>query len=290
MRSATQSTEHGARAVHLAALTTQPSLTPPHRADTVEAYQKAVERVVSHMRSRLEEPLDLEHLARIAAISKFHLVRVFDEITGTTPHHFLACLRIQRAKELLLKPEATITEVCLEVGYASLGTFSKTFSALVGVSPQEFRALPKRLTLGQFARAVWKYLAGDQTVSGPVLEGAITGPSRPRGFIFVGTFTGGVPQGIPFSGTVLVKPGTFRIERPALPEFHLMAVLVPFSAKLSAMIANLPVGLVASQRVQSDFLDKDNQPRLRLRSLRPTDPPILLALPALPPWRGTFTR
>ena len=97
--------------------------------------------------------MDLDHLAHIAAISKFHLVRVFDEITGTTPHHFVACLRMQRAKELLLKPDASITEVCLEVGYASLGTFSKTFSALVGVSPQQFRALPKRLTLAQFARA-----------------------------------------------------------------------------------------------------------------------------------------
>src|SRR5258707_15500661 len=131
MRSGTRNTEHGARTDQ------PPPVTSTHRADTVEAYQKAVERVVSQMKQHLEEPLDLDHLAHIAAISKFHLVRVFDEITGTTPHHFLACLRMQRAKELLLKPEASITEVCLEVGYASLGTFSKTFSALVGVSPQQ---------------------------------------------------------------------------------------------------------------------------------------------------------
>jgi len=285
MRPTSRSAEHGARTAHLSSDAAQLPLTAPHKADTVEAYRKAVERVVGHMRSRLEEPLDLERLAQIAAISKFHLVRVFDEITGTTPHHFLACLRMQRAKELLLKPGASITEVCLEVGYASLGTFSKTFSALVGVSPQQFRAMPKRLTLSRFARAVWKYLAADRTISGPALEGTITGPSRPRGFIFVGAFTGGVPQGVPYSGTVLLKPGAFRIEHPRLPEFHLMAVLVPFSAKLSAMIANLPVGLVASLRLQNQDAHRAVRPSLRLRPLRPTDPPILLALPALPPLR-----
>src|SRR5690349_18022521 len=62
----------------------------PHRADTVDAYQKSVERLISRMKQHLADPLDLEQLAQIAAISKFHLVRVFDEITGTTPHHFLA--------------------------------------------------------------------------------------------------------------------------------------------------------------------------------------------------------
>jgi hypothetical protein len=100
----------------------------------------------------------------------------------------------------------------------------------------------------------------------------------------VGTFTGGVPQGVPYSGTVLVKPGAFRIERPKLPEFHVMAVLVPFTAKLSAMLANLPVGLVASQRLRNH---KEGAPKpcLRLRPMRATDPPILLALPALPPLR-----
>ena len=117
-------------------------VTPEHRPDTNDAYQAAVVRVIGHMKERLASPLDLDELALIAAMSKFHLVRVFDEITGTTPHHFLSCLRVQRAKEWLLNSNAQITEVCLAVGYNSLGTFSKTFSELVGVSPQDFRALP----------------------------------------------------------------------------------------------------------------------------------------------------
>src|SRR5438067_178861 len=119
-------------------------LTPSHRTDTSEAYEKAVVRVIAHMKAHLEQPLELNQLAEIAIISKFHLVRIFDEITGTTPLHFLSCLRIQRAKEILLSSDRSITDICLEVGYTSLGSFSKTFNFLVGLSPQQFRAMPRR--------------------------------------------------------------------------------------------------------------------------------------------------
>jgi AraC family transcriptional regulator len=260
--------------------------TSPQRAETVDAYQTSVERAIRHMKERLAEPLDLDELAQIAAISKFHFVRVFDQITGTTPHHFLSCLRIQRAKELLLKSETTITNVCLDVGYNSLGTFSKTFSELVGLSPQEFRAMPKRLTAKQFATAIWSYLAARKHISGPTIEGVVEGPNRPKGFVFVGTFTKGVPLGVPLSGTVMLGRGKFCIERPVLPEFHLLAALMPISASLADMAANLPISLVASLRVQNDPNARSEKSCLRLRPLRRTDPPIVLALPALPPLRG----
>jgi AraC-like DNA-binding protein len=257
----------------------------PHRGGTVEAYETSVVRVIRHMKEHLAEPLDLDEIARIAAISKFHLVRVFDETTGTTPHHFLACLRIQRAKEILLSSDRPITDVCMAVGYNSLGTFSKTFSELVGVPPQEFRALPKRLSVRQFATAIWNYLADRREISGPVIEGVVEGPRGLKGFTFVGTFTSGVPLGVPLSGTVMVGHGKFCIERPALAEFHLLAALMPLSASLSAMAANLPISYVASQRVQNDPASPEKHV-LQLRPLRPTDPPIVLALPALPPLRS----
>jgi AraC-like DNA-binding protein len=262
------------------------SVMETHRAGTVEANQTSVERAIHHMKEHLDEPLDLDGIARIAGISKFHFVRVFDEVTGITPHYFLACLRMQRAKEILLNSDTSITDVCLAVGYASLGTFSRTFSELVGVSPQEFRAMPKRLTAKQFATAIWIYLAGRRTISGPRLEGVVEGPRAPRGFTFVGTFIRGVPQGVPYSGTVMVTRGTFRIERPAIPEFHLMAALVPFTASLTEMAANLPISMVASLRVQNKMTGEPEKFLLRLRPLRPTDPPIVLALPALPPLRA----
>jgi AraC-like DNA-binding protein len=260
-----------------------PTLTAPHREDTANAYQQAVERVIRHMKAHLPEPLDLDAIAEIAAISKFHFVRIFDELTGTTPHHFLACLRMQHAKELLLHSDLSITELCMEVGYASLGSFSKTFSFLVGMSPQQFRAMPKRLDAMQFAGAVFRFLASKRKEKGPQLEGIIEGPAKPRGFTFVGSFTRGVPQGVPYSGTVLLTRGKFKIKRPPMTEFHLMAVLVPFTAKLTDMVTTLPVGLVGSLRLQNYDPETSAKPCLQLRPLRSTDPPIVLALPSLPP-------
>jgi len=95
-----------------------------------------------------------------------------------------------------------------------------------------------------------------------------------------------VPLGVPLSGTVLLGRGKFRIERPALPEFHLLAALLPLSASLAEMAANLPISLVASQRVPNGPDTPSEKHVLRLRPLRPTDPPIVLALPALPPLRA----
>ena len=259
-----------------------------HRDGTEAAYTVSVERAIRHMRENLAEPLDLDRLAQIAAVSKFHFVRVFDEVTGTTPLHFLSCLRMQRAKELLLKSDSSITDICFEVGYSSLGSFSKNFGELVGVSPQEFRGYPRRMNPMQFAKAVWHFLATSQEFTGPALEGAVEAPGRKRGFTFVGTFTKGVPQGVPFSGTVMMKAGPFRIQRPDLEEFHLLAAFIPLSADLSAIVTTLPIEWVASLRITGAALAKDEQPRLKLRPLRPTDPPIVLALPALPPWRGVF--
>ena len=261
----------------------------PHRTGTVEAYEIAVKRVISHMKLHLADPFDLNHIARLAAISKFHVVRVFTETTGTSPHHFLACLRVQRAKELLLNSKIPITDICLQVGYTSLGSFSATFSALVGVSPQQFRTLPKRLTPTQFAKAVWHFLASNRKIAGPAVEGVVEGPGNVRGFTFVGAFTTGVPQGAPLSGTVLLAPGKFRIQRPDAPEFYLLGAFIPLSADLSTIVTTLPVGMVASARVQRRDTGAAAKPCLRLRPLRLTDPPIVIALPALPPWRGMFT-
>jgi AraC family transcriptional regulator len=262
--------------------------TSPHRAETAEAYQIAIERVIGHMKTHLDEPLGLDQLARIAALSKFHLVRVFDELTGTTPHHFMACLRMQRAKELLLRSDESITNICMEVGYSSLGSFSKTFNALVGLSPQVFRQMPRKLDGVQFAKAAWRYLARRRKRDEQEIEGEIDGPPHPRGFTFVGTFNGGVPQGVPYSGSILLTRGSFRVKRPPGREFHLMAVLVPFTADLTSIVATIPVGLVASRRIIASDPTLPLHIPLQLRALRPTDPPIVLALPSLPPFIDAF--
>jgi AraC-like DNA-binding protein len=86
------------------------------------------------------EPLDLDRLARRAGCSRYHFLRAFAATYGTTPGRYLTYRRIERAKELLRTANLTVTEICVLVGFASLGSFSSRFSALVGMSPSAYRA------------------------------------------------------------------------------------------------------------------------------------------------------
>jgi transcriptional regulator GlxA family with amidase domain len=87
------------------------------------------------------EPLDIPALARIAATSEAHFIRTFRAAFGETPHRYLQRRRVERAMFLLRQTEREVTEVCLDVGFSSLGTFSRTFRDIVGQSPTEFRAV-----------------------------------------------------------------------------------------------------------------------------------------------------
>ena len=74
----------------------------------------------------------------VACLSEFHFHRLFRATFGQTPHDFLTRLRMDRARQLLAS-ERTVTEVCFEVGYESLGSFSSKFRAQFGRSPAGFQ-------------------------------------------------------------------------------------------------------------------------------------------------------
>lgn len=86
------------------------------------------------------EALDVPALARAAAMSTGHFARSFKAAFGESPHSRLMTRRIERAKALLRRGDLNVTEVCLEVGWSSLGSFSARFTELVGESPSAYRA------------------------------------------------------------------------------------------------------------------------------------------------------
>jgi AraC-like DNA-binding protein len=85
------------------------------------------------------EPLELDDLAGAAGMSRFHFARCFAEAYGEPPMRYLTRRRIERAQDLLRSANVTVTEVCMLVGYSSLGSFSARFSELVGESPTQYR-------------------------------------------------------------------------------------------------------------------------------------------------------
>jgi AraC-like DNA-binding protein len=97
-------------------------------------------RARDHVDRHFASELDLDTLAAVAGISKWHFVRTFEATFGETPIRYLTRRRIERAAELLRNANLTVTEVCMLVGFASLGSFSSRFAALVGDSPTAYRA------------------------------------------------------------------------------------------------------------------------------------------------------
>ncbi|MEV4096562.1 helix-turn-helix transcriptional regulator [Streptosporangium saharense] len=85
-------------------------------------------------------PLDVPALARAAFMSPGHFSRSFKAAYGETPYNYLMTRRIERAKALLRRGDLSVTEVCVEVGCTSLGSFSSRFTELVGESPSSYRA------------------------------------------------------------------------------------------------------------------------------------------------------
>ncbi len=86
-----------------------------------------------------DQPLDLDSLASIAGYSKHHFVRAFARTYGETPVRYLTRRRIARAQDFLRNANLSVTEISSLVGYQSLGSFTARFTALVGVSPTEYR-------------------------------------------------------------------------------------------------------------------------------------------------------
>lgn len=85
------------------------------------------------------EPLDVTVLARTAVMSQAHFIREFRRVFGEPPYRYLQRRRVERAMFLLRHGSDSVTDICMAVGFTSLGTFSRTFSAIVGVSPTQFR-------------------------------------------------------------------------------------------------------------------------------------------------------
>jgi AraC-like DNA-binding protein len=261
----------------------------PCREDTVAAHRRAVERVIADARERLCEPISLHDMSRVAYLSAFHFNRVFHQITGLPPNKFISAMRLNEAKRLLLNTEMSITDICFEVGYNSLSTFTRRFTQRVGLGPREFRYLAERITPVSVESLCSHYaeLTQRATLRAPFegVEGFVEA-SNPGGGgpIFVGLFRAHIPQSRPVGGSLLTSPGAFRIGPVPDGIYHLLAAALPQPADTLGYLlpnsANLSVGagigpvIVRQGSANGPF-------NISLRPMALTDPPLLVSLPFL---------
>jgi AraC-like DNA-binding protein len=104
----------------------------------LDAYRRLI-RARELIDDCFDHPLQLNQLSREACFSTYHFLRLFKQAFQLTPHQYLVHKRLEKAKELLQFSSLSVTDVCFEVGFQSLGSFSSLFHRLTGQSPLSYR-------------------------------------------------------------------------------------------------------------------------------------------------------
>jgi AraC-like DNA-binding protein len=119
-------------------------------------------RARDQLRDVGQAELSIHDVANTAAMSRFHFIRQFKAVFGESPVQFRTRMRLDRAKHLLVEGEDSITDICMAIGFSSLGSFSSLFSRRFGRAPslyrQELSGSPERLSPDCLAilRATWE--------------------------------------------------------------------------------------------------------------------------------------
>jgi AraC-like DNA-binding protein len=258
---------------------------PTYRASTLTTYARTVEQVIEAMRAQLSEPLSLEAMAEIACMSPFHFNRVFRTITGIPPGEFLATLRLNEAKRLLLTTSLSVTDVCFDLGYTSLGTFTERFKHLIGLPPLQLRRLaqteafptldPLEARLRQKQRLALIHPFG--------VSGLITTPGPFTGLIFIGLFPKPIPQSRPIACVTITAPGPYQLALVPDGIYYLLSAALPRSPDpLTYLLPETGLLVAASdQPILVRGGRASAQVHLTLRPRTAIDPPILGTFPPL---------
>jgi AraC family transcriptional regulator len=259
--------------------TTQTPLTQVN--DRAANLNRRVGRVLSIMREHPEEAHTTRSLAGVAAFSPYHFNRVFRREIGIPPAQYLCAMRIQTAKRLLLTTPLSVTDVCFDVGYNSLGTFVTRFTQLVGLSPNALRRAAASFQPVQLRDAC--ELEHDQMRQAHYpqsVRGRIHASPEFKGVIFVGLFHTLMPHAAPFRCQVLAGPGAFRLGPLPVGIYYITAAAMPWSSDITDLLMEDvprascgPIDIIAGST--PDPL------QLVFRAPAPADPPILAAFPLL---------
>jgi AraC family transcriptional regulator len=243
-----------------------------------------VEQAVDWMREHLDEEISMEEMAERAGVSPFCFLRSFRRWTGVTPALFLSALRLEEAKRLLLTTGRSVTDICFDVGYNSLGTFTSRFTQLVGLSPARLRRLGSSFRLDALAAAAERLSAGALAAGSPPIAGTLAAGDPAPGLTFIGLFSHPLPQQRPLACTLLAASGPFRLSAPKPGRYYLFAACFSVTSDpMDFLLAGRAARQVASSGpydVRAGDVPIESV-ELRLRPLRDLDPPLLVALPLL---------
>lgn len=243
----------------------------------------AAEQAILYMKSHLEEEITSEQLAAHVGYSPYHFTRIFKNVTGISPRHYLSALRMESGKSALLQEPSRLVKVLLSIGFRSAGSFNTRFKQQVGVPPRAFRVGSQALAayMNQFKDRELSLPAPGKEAA-PQITCRIEAPASFRGLIFIGLFPRPIPDRRPVAGTALaggkrtcafsdVPPGTY----------YALAAGIPWSLRPKdyfvldrAIRGKYPSAIEVNDRTALGIA-------IQLRDPLPCDPPIVVSLPQL---------
>ena len=246
----------------------------PPRITTARAYRDAVERVVTRMRANTAAPLNLAEMAAVAGVSRCHFDRVFRTVTSLSPRQFQTALRLHAATRLLLTTTRSVTDVCFDVGYESLGSFVTRFTACFGVSPQRLRQVASA-----FDRPLASWLQRMPPRAGHGLRGRLETYGF-QGVVFIGLFRKRLPEESPAACAIVMGSDAFAMTPPPDGRYHAMAIgMRPEQRGIEILLDDtLPRAAFGPVLVRRESAEEFV---LTLRRPGPLDPPVNLTLPLL---------
>ena len=106
-----------------------------------------MQKIKHHITENIDHQISTSDLASLVELSVHHFIRMFKRTTGETPQQFAKCLKMQRAKELLLYSEDNIIQVGMGVGCDNASHFTQLFKSSYGITPLKFRKAHRQMTL-----------------------------------------------------------------------------------------------------------------------------------------------
>lgn len=243
-----------------------------------------LDEVIAYIHQNIYEPLSLLKLAGHVAYSPYHFTRIFKERVGLSPLYYVSSLRIQKAKELLLRTDLSVRDIGLEIGQQSLGTFTSRFTERVGMTPSEFRNSTLQ-TEDHFQSL--KSLSNWRTLNPAVIEharieGTVQSELPIEGVILIGLFSKPIPEGPPLYGTLLPSLGEYCFTNVKPGTYYLMATSISWGMQSTDIL--LPYNTLRARLKEPIIVDPDTSllhRKVILHAPRIDDPPILISLPLL---------
>lgn len=253
-------------------------------ANPADAAQLTIERAIACMKSNRDRGLTLDILAERVDCDRFHLSHIFTKHVGINLKRFHQLVRLGSAKAILARSDASITEVALECGYDSLGSFVSMFKTAVGLTPSEFRAQFRLIESGLLAMPRLQPQHVERAAPASIavhlsLDCEISG----HAFVAVCRVLDGAVVGCTAFPVESLSSNEYRTVLPMPAEQPVIVLAVVYPAGIAALTQALidEPPLRGRSPTVIDYPNGLAQTSIPLRGASAFDPPIISALPMM---------